>query len=289
MGGFKVVGVACPLADELDWMVASSGKRSRKEGADSVDTAYQAPEGKRFVRYLYVKAHGSASKTALFVANIDKQWEKADVEQVFGAFGAVEKVELGNAEYCSFAVVHFENAKKLKRVIDACSDKGRPEPAFEWNPEPTKPGKRQRPAWLSEYLDARPGNKELKESSDKYLAEFARLENEEQERRRELERQANDDGFTVVTYKKGSKNVSAAPKSLDTIQTSNGSAYLATMTGSTRKLNDEKNKKTKKQLHFYRFQNREKKVDELAELRSKFEQDKKHLARLKAARKFKPF
>jgi ribosomal RNA-processing protein 7 len=40
--------------------------------------------------------------------------------------------------------------------------------------------------------------------------------------------------------------------------------------------------------HFYRFQRREKRRDELLELREQFEADKKKVQELKAARKFKP-
>lgn len=40
--------------------------------------------------------------------------------------------------------------------------------------------------------------------------------------------------------------------------------------------------------HFYRFQRREKRRDELLELREQFEADKRKIQELKAARKFKP-
>ena len=39
---------------------------------------------------------------------------------------------------------------------------------------------------------------------------------------------------------------------------------------------------------FYRFQSKEKKRNEIMELQAKFEQDKLRIARLKAARKFRP-
>lgn len=40
--------------------------------------------------------------------------------------------------------------------------------------------------------------------------------------------------------------------------------------------------------NFYRFQQREKRRDELLELREQFENDKRKIQELKAARKFKP-
>ena len=41
--------------------------------------------------------------------------------------------------------------------------------------------------------------------------------------------------------------------------------------------------------NFYRFQMREQKRNQLAELRKRFEEDKLQVAKMKEARKFKPF
>ena len=51
-------------------------------------------------------------------------------------------------------------------------------------------------------------------------------------------------------------------------------------------------KKSKKQTelkNFYRFQIRQEKVEQLEELRKKFEEDKQRVTAMKDARKFKPF
>lgn len=42
-------------------------------------------------------------------------------------------------------------------------------------------------------------------------------------------------------------------------------------------------------LDFYRFQRREARRNEVLELQQKFEEDKKRIAKMKAARKFRPF
>jgi ribosomal RNA-processing protein 7 len=42
-------------------------------------------------------------------------------------------------------------------------------------------------------------------------------------------------------------------------------------------------------VDFYRFQRREQRRSELLDLRSKFEQDKKKVAEMRAGRNFKPF
>lgn len=60
------------------------------------------------------------------------------------------------------------------------------------------------------------------------------------------------------------------------------SAYVAATAGASAQ--------AKQQLlpHFYRFQQREKRRDELLELREQFENDKRKIQALKAARRFKP-
>lgn len=47
-------------------------------------------------------------------------------------------------------------------------------------------------------------------------------------------------------------------------------------------------KRTIEHTDFYRFQQREKRRNELLELRERFEEDKRRLAELKAVRRFKP-
>lgn len=42
-------------------------------------------------------------------------------------------------------------------------------------------------------------------------------------------------------------------------------------------------------LHLYSFQDREKRKETLAELKQKFQQDREKIARMKSARKFKPY
>ena len=51
-----------------------------------------------------------------------------------------------------------------------------------------------------------------------------------------------------------------------------------------------KNQKQEKELlNFYMFQQREQKRDKVADLRRKFEEDKKKIAMMKQERRFKPF
>ncbi|ROT71846.1 putative ribosomal RNA-processing protein 7-like A [Penaeus vannamei] len=54
----------------------------------------------------------------------------------------------------------------------------------------------------------------------------------------------------------------------------------------------ERNRKKKKQqklVNFYSFQDRQTKMDHLAQLRKKFEEDKKRITQMRTSRKFKPY
>lgn len=53
-------------------------------------------------------------------------------------------------------------------------------------------------------------------------------------------------------------------------------------------LGEASQKKKRAEVDFYRFQQRDKRRDELLDLRLQFEEDKKRVQELKASRKFKP-
>lgn len=52
---------------------------------------------------------------------------------------------------------------------------------------------------------------------------------------------------------------------------------------------EKQKQKDKKLINFYSFQMRETKMEHLTQLRRKFENDKKRIATMRAARKFKPY
>ena len=87
----------------------------------------------------------------------------------------------------------------------------------------------------------------------------------------------SDDGWTKVEAKRGRRK---------TTEESTG-----TTIGSIRAATADRRRKEPKKIageQFYRFQSKEKKRNEIIELQAKFEQDKQRIARLKAARKFRP-
>ena len=57
-----------------------------------------------------------------------------------------------------------------------------------------------------------------------------------------------------------------------------------------KKAYDKKMEKRKKEmLHLYSFQDREKRKESLSVLKQKFQEDKEKIAKMKSARKFKPY
>ncbi|KAI0511654.1 hypothetical protein KFK09_012284 [Dendrobium nobile] len=129
--------------------------------------------------------------------------------------------------------------------------------------------------WLIQYKESRPGLKVLQKRIDEFVT--AHEERQEQERK-EREARAAEDGWTVVVHQKGRKKTTDAETG-----TAMGSVASAAVM-------DKMSKKKSKEiaLDFYRFQKREAKRNEVMMLQRKFEQDKKRIQQLRAARKFRP-
>ncbi|OXU16974.1 hypothetical protein TSAR_008706 [Trichomalopsis sarcophagae] len=128
--------------------------------------------------------------------------------------------------------------------------------------------------WCKDYNDSIQDEKEIKKNIEDYMNAYdqkvaARLEAE-----KAAEEAKDDDGWTTVTGRK-----------------KRGQFALARKESTIQKVQvKEEMKKQKKQLmNFYTFQIREAKKQNLADLRKKFELDKKKLEQIKSKRKFKPF
>ncbi|KAL5582033.1 hypothetical protein UlMin_014475 [Ulmus minor] len=130
--------------------------------------------------------------------------------------------------------------------------------------------------WITEYHQSRPGLKILQQRIDDFIiAHEERLEQE----RKEKEALVAEDGWTVVTHHKGRKKTTDAETGITV-----GSVAQAVA----------ENKLAKKKPQgvgpdFYRFQRKEAQRNEIMMLQSKFEQDRKRIQQLRAARKFRPY
>ncbi|KAL4325525.1 hypothetical protein GQ457_11G011250 [Hibiscus cannabinus] len=129
--------------------------------------------------------------------------------------------------------------------------------------------------WLTDYHQSRPGLKVLQQSIDEFIiAHEAKLEQE----RKEKEARLTEGGWVLVEHHKGRKKTTDSESG-----TTVGSVSQAAVEDKLAKT------KSKEVSDFYRFQKREAQRNELLTLQSKFEQDKKRIQQMRAARKFRPY
>ncbi|CAL0300928.1 unnamed protein product [Lupinus luteus] len=130
--------------------------------------------------------------------------------------------------------------------------------------------------WISEYHQSRPGLNVLQQQIDDFITVH---EEKLEEERKEREARAADGGWTVVVHHKGRKKTTDAESGVAV-----GSVAQAAV---EHKMTKKKNNEVL--LDFYRFQKKEAQRNEIMMLQSKFEEDKKRLQQLRAARKFRPY
>lgn len=130
--------------------------------------------------------------------------------------------------------------------------------------------------WMTEYHRSRPGLEILQRQIDEFMISH---EKQEREARQEREDRVTDDGFVVVKHHKGRKKTTDSESG-----TAVGSVSQAAVLD---KMAKKKNKEVG--IDFYRFQKRDAQRNEVMMLQSKFEQDRKRIQQLRAARKFKPY
>ncbi|CAM9841369.1 unnamed protein product [Ectocarpus sp. 6 AP-2014] len=122
-----------------------------------------------------------------------------------------------------------------------------------------------------------PPRQALQEEVDATMLRFEEAESAEiAQRKAMLENPEGDDGFVTVTYKRKRGRNSGG---------GTGNPPDGVVAGGAKK----KRKGAGELSDFYRFQMRETRREQLATLRSKFEQDKARVAKMKEQRKFRPF
>ncbi|CAM9799115.1 unnamed protein product [Scytosiphon promiscuus] len=124
-----------------------------------------------------------------------------------------------------------------------------------------------------------PPREALLDEVDSRMHRFEQAEAAEMAKRKALlEKPEDDDGFVTVTYKRKRGRNSGGDGNPA------GGGGMLTAGGAKKK-----RKGAGELSDFYRFQMRETRREQLATLRSKFEQDKARVAKLKEQRKFRPF
>ncbi|EIE21612.1 hypothetical protein COCSUDRAFT_48184 [Coccomyxa subellipsoidea C-169] len=237
----------------------------------------QFTQGSSLVRHLYIKEYSSSEEghatipknCGLFVAGLPYiPHDNSEVlTDLFGAFGAVERVAVHPSQ-TSAIVVFTEASSRRKAFKTAQSAKlvqlilAEPEEHY----------------GLKGHVEAHkalfPGNDILRSQLDKWTEDF---EAEEERRKREAAAALAEEGWTVVKRRGGGKKVSdGAGAAVGSVAPAAAQAIAAS-------------RKEQKVVDFYRFQQRDKRRNELVDLRRKFAEDKQRIAELKAARKFKPY
>ncbi|WJX13857.1 hypothetical protein P8452_04199 [Trifolium repens] len=130
--------------------------------------------------------------------------------------------------------------------------------------------------WILECQQSRPRLEVLQQQIDDFITAY---EEKLEEKRKAKEALAAEGGWTVVEHHKGRKKTTDSESGIAV-----GSVAQAAVEN---KLARKKPKEVG--LDFYRFQKREARRNEIMELQGKFEEDKKRLQQLRAARKFRPY
>ncbi|CED83612.1 rRNA processing protein RRP7 [Phaffia rhodozyma] len=134
--------------------------------------------------------------------------------------------------------------------------------------------------YITSYALSRPSLAKIKAHADSSIAHFEYLKKQEVDRVTRMgEDIVDEDGFTlVVRGGKYGRNLAG------------GGVGVASRDWERNKEEIEGKKKKSKELKdFYRWQVREAKREDLAQLRSKFEADKEKIEKLKGSRRFKPY
>uniref|UniRef100_A0A8D0MSN2 Ribosomal RNA-processing protein 7 homolog A n=1 Tax=Sus scrofa TaxID=9823 RepID=A0A8D0MSN2_PIG len=126
--------------------------------------------------------------------------------------------------------------------------------------------------WIRDYTDSVPDPEALRVDVDTFMETYDKKMAEEEAKAKEEEGVPDEEGWVKVT-RRGRRPV--LPR---------------TEAASLRVLEREKQKRARKELlNFYAWQHRETKMEHLAQLRKKFEEDKQRIELMRAQRKFRPY
>ncbi|EDO44850.1 predicted protein [Nematostella vectensis] len=237
--------------------------------------------------FLYFKKHSvreeeslRPSDKTLFVINVPPYCTKLAIKKLFGKCGGVKSVYLhkqpGKVKETKTSLLNTDNEVKGFKVAYVVFKKPSSlDAALKLDPmevlllsdedNPVLTGVKK---WSHEYSLRYPDPLTLQEEIDTFMREFDKKEEQAKEAEKMERGQPDEEGW--ITVGKGGRKPGATKVDAAEIQ--------------------EKRKKKKKALvNFYQFQQRETKREHIAQLRKKFEEDKKKIAEMKAARRFRPY
>uniref|UniRef100_G3RG56 Ribosomal RNA-processing protein 7 homolog A n=1 Tax=Gorilla gorilla gorilla TaxID=9595 RepID=G3RG56_GORGO len=276
-------------------MVARRRKRAARDPEDRIPSppGYAAipikfSEKQQASHYLYVRAHGVRQgakstwpqKRTLFVLNVPPYCTEESLSRLQSTCGLVQSVELQEKLELAESRSKFFHPKpvpgfqvayvvfqKPSGVSAALALKGPLLVSTESHP--VKSGIHK---WISDYADSVPDPEALRKEVDTFMEAYDQKIAEEEAKAKEEEGVPDEEGWVKVT-RRGRRPV--LPR---------------TEAASLRVLERERRKRTRKELlNFYAWQHRESKMEHLAQLRKKFEEDKQRIELLRAQRKFRPY
>jgi len=237
---------------------------------------------------MFIKRHSAKGNSStppertLFAVNIPPYCGEEGIKNVFKDCGAISEVYLMSqpgpipTNYNSDSIVFQVDRYKAKPfqvayvVFKHASSVGR---ALALSPSdwqfistednPIKTGMEK---WIAEYPAKYPDQTKMQNEVDEYMRNYDQQELEAAQASKEA---ADADGDGWVTVPSTRKQPLTEKKKT--------------------KKNEKKKKKEKELMNFYMFQQREQKRDKIADLRRKFEEDKKKIVQMRQQRRFKPF
>lgn len=237
------------------------------------------------LHYLYARAHESKDNDSdypagrtLFVADVPPEFTEATFKHMLKGFGKVERVRISTRadqrhqnmlvrriyalephadERTLFAHIVLKESDTLRRLL-AVNEAAAPLSAQHPAPQGIQ-------KWLDEHQKRYEDPGTLQEEVDKAIADYEAAE-EKRRKQRDLARTTTDEeGWTTVAYGRRRGEVEGEDGE------------------------HKKKKKDQQMLNFYRWQQREARRDQIAELRRKFEEDKQKIALMRQTRKFRPY
>lgn len=240
------------------------------------------------VRYFFVKQHEGMddikpSDRTLYITNVPQFLNKICLKHLFLSYGAIERIFIHskpssgdefNPDSSKFlpqfpepgskvAYIVFYKPVGVKRVFKTEYTKHIPLEKFK-----NDIGKRK---WTREYNHSFVNGKEMEEEINKFMEQHDKKV-EEDKKQEKMQEEPDEDGWvTVSKFSKKPKipRIESVNKRLSEKQSA-AQAKLSLM-------------------KFYKNQLREAKMNEILEMRKRFEKDKAQIAMMKNNRKFKPF
>lgn len=230
-----------------------------------------------------VRTHSDAKPVdrTLFVVNVPPYCDEGALRHLFSQYGKVTQVHLhkrptsapaAHPKYPHFscqapilgfkvAYVVFSHGSMLKKVLALPAGT---ELILSTEKRPILTGVKK---WQQQYNEGFVGRDTLAEEVKAVMQDY---DTKKEREKAQGQQEPDSEGWVTVTSDKKKK---PHLEKVDEVKKKKGT----------------KKKKQQKLVNFYSFQQRQAKMDHLADLRKKFEEDKKRIAQMRHSRKFRPF